>query len=589
MHKSYCIVAAVLFLLPNVSTAQNVTKEAGAYERKSVSFIDALWLADESALSMQPGEVREILDAVKRAVSMPRFDYNPIPESLQRDFADRARAMRMPYVNEATATAGGDDPMLDSIAAVMENTVVARVLEIVDMNKDMRAANLTSEQQRNSFMSDKAKSLGITMEDIQKVMNSAYIYLPVVRGYTTQLNDSMYTAGFAAGIVWFRIITAGEKARAIPVVKSVTYSSGFSMKDRTYATTSGLVGYQEYAFRSAVKNAARNLAVATQQIPEFKLSGQIVDRGFMSVGVNMGKREGLKVDDKFQMTEVTEDANGNQTTRKKGWVMVTRVADSLSKHGYKSKAQVIAGRPYIGAVLNEYPRLPLDLLIRGRMFAFTVRDTTTPLFDHLKLQNAYGGGLDVQYDIGKYMGLGQFFIGLSGGVGTGAVFGNKSDAYDAAQGADHGAAGLSWMLEWTAELSLVKKFYIGRLAIVLQPQGGYQSLVLVTGKGRGSYGDEYYSFTNAGIVFNANGGLEFALSPAVNIGVGAGYQMLGTNASWDYSCKAGSNGSWKKVATVKDATVDRTGITANVYLVWSLPSLAFDPVDMVHGMVGGIK
>jgi hypothetical protein len=592
MRKTVFLILMVLCILPVIAAGQNVsTKEAGAYERKSVSYIDALWLMDESVRGLPPQQVREILDAVKRAVFMRRFDYNPIPDSLLRDFAGQANGLRYPYVNEAVATAGGTDPMLDSIAAVMERTVVARVLEIVDLNKELRAANLASEQQRNSFIADKAKTMGITMDDIEKVMNSAYIFLPLIRGYTTQLKDSTYTAGLAAGIVWFRISTKGEKARAIPVVKNITYSSGFSMKDRHYAAGSGMVDYKEFAFLSAVKNAARNLTVATQQIPDFMLSGQVIDKGFMSVGFNLGRREGLSVDDKYQAVEIYEDENGNQTAKKSGWVMVTHVADSSSKHGYKSSAQVIGGsRPYVGAVLSEYPRLPLDLLIRGRIFAITVNDTVTELFDHLKLSNGYGGGLDIQYNLGRLFGLNQFFFGLSGGVGTGVVSGSKSSLYDTIHVLDHGPANINWMLNWSAELSLIKKFYLGRVAIVLQPQVGYQSLIFQTDKWPNGNGeDEYYMLTNAGFVFGANGGLEIALSPAVNLGVGAGYQMYGTSSSWDYSYKTGSGGSWQKIATVNDAVVNRTGITVSAYLVWSLPSIAFDPLAALQGVAGGVK
>ncbi len=567
------------------------TKEAGAYERKSVTYIDALWLMDESVRGLPPHQVREILDAVKRALFMRRFDYNPVPDSLLRDFVAQANAIKYPYVNEAIATAGGADPMLDSIAAVMERTVVARVLEIVDLNKELRAANLTSEQERNSFIADKAKTMGITVDDIEKVMNSAYIFLPLIRGYTAELKDSAYSTGLAAGIVWFRISTKGEKARAIPVVKSITYSSGVSMKDRHYATGSGMVDYREFAFLSAVKNAARNLTVATQQIPDFRLSGQVVDKGFMSVGFNLGKREGISVDDKYQIVEITEDESGKQTAKKSGWVMVTSVADSSSKHGYKSSAEVIGGSPYMGAVLSEYPRLPLDLIIRGRMFAFSAKDTVTDLIDHLTLANGYGGGIDIQYNLGRLFGLNQFFFGLSGGVGTGAVSGYKDSLYDSINGLDHGGAKISSLLNWSVELSLVKKFYIGRLAIVLQPEVGYQSLILQTDKWtNGSGDDEYYMLTNAALGFAANGGLEFALSPSVNLGVGAGYQMYGTSSNWDYSYKTGSGGNWQKIATVNNSTpVNQTGVTASAYLVWSLPSIAFDPLDALRGVAGGVK
>jgi hypothetical protein len=351
-----------------------------------------------------------------------------------------------------------------------------------------------------------------------------------------------------------------------------------------------MVDYREFAFESAVKNAARNLVVATQQIPDFRLTGQVIDKGFLSVGFNLGRREGIKLDDKYQIVEISEDEQGNQTAKKSGWVMVTSIADSNSKHGYKSSAEVIGGSPYVGAILSEYPRLPLDLLIRGRMFAFATRDTVTALFSHLSLNNGYGGGLDIQYNLGRLFGLNQFFFGLSGGVGTGAVSGTKNDLA-AADSTDHGSANVNWLLSWSAEVSLIKKFYFGRFVIVLQPQVGYQSIILQTDKWTNASGsDEYYMLNNAALGFAANGALEFALSPAVNIGVGGGYQLYGNSSSWDYSYKTGTDGSWQKIATISDGTpVNHTGVTASVYLVWSLPSIAFDPLDMLRGVAGGVK
>ena len=293
--------------MPAVVWSQNSSStEAGAYARKSVTYINALWLMDESVRGLHPRQVGYILDKVKQGISMPRFDYNPVPDSLLREFYRAGKRGPVSICKRGHSTAGGTDPMLDSISPRSWSARSSRrFVAVVDLNKEMRAAGLTSEQQRNSFIADKAKTLGITMEDVEKVMNSAYIYIPLIRGYTSQLKDSSYSTGFAAGIIWFRISAQGEKAHAIPVVKTFTYSSGFSVRDRNYATEAGMVGYKEFAFRAAVKNAARNLVVATQQIPDFRLSGQVIDKGFMGVGFNLGRREGVRVDDKYQIVEIS--------------------------------------------------------------------------------------------------------------------------------------------------------------------------------------------------------------------------------------------------------------------------------------------
>jgi len=182
---------------------------------------------DESVRGLHPHQVEFILNKVKQAISMPRSDYNPVPDSCCAILRHRQTRHGILMSTKPWQTAGGSRPHARQPCGGNGAHRGARVLEIVDLNKEMRAANLTSEQQRNSFIADRQKPWASTMDDIQKVMNSAYIYLPLIRGYSSQLKDSSYSVGLAAGIVWFRIVTKGEKARAVPVVKNVTYSVGF--------------------------------------------------------------------------------------------------------------------------------------------------------------------------------------------------------------------------------------------------------------------------------------------------------------------------------------------------------------------------
>jgi len=599
MTKIFFTFLTALFIIPFVVQAQDVSKEAGKYERKSVTYINALWLMDESAHQLTNEQVGYVLDKVKKAISMKRFDYNPVPESFVSDFVTQANACKFPPPAPGAMAqqgipgfgiAAAPDPMLDSITAIMERTVVPKILEVVDLNKEMRAGNLTSEQQRNSFMSDKAKTLGITMEDVDKVMNSAYVFIPLIRRVHEELKDSAYTVSFDAGIIWFRISTKGEKAIAIPVVRKFTYSMGPGRLGKSYISSTGPIGYKEFAFRSAAKNAVRNLVVATQEIPEFRLSGQVLETGFLNVSFDLGKNEGVKVDDKYHIVEFSEEADGKISEKKNGWVMVTSVGDSSSKQGYKSKAQVIGGSPYTGAVLSEFPRIPLDLIIKGRMFAFKNDSTHTPglspdngLFDSLSINDAYGFGVDIQYDIGRYMGLPQFFFDIGFGMG----FGSASGYLNFIPGRAATQPKLSSSQCLAFEGSFVKKFYLGRLALVLQPTFTYQIVSFNSDAINDGTDDMYYSATNSNLGFAANVGLEYALGAAVNFGVGAGYQFLGTNTSWDLESKTGSGGSWGNSTTYSnDIGLNYTGLTLQVYFTWSLPSIAFDPLDMIRASAG---
>jgi hypothetical protein len=594
MSKFSTFLAALCIIAFVVQAQDSTSKEAGKYERKSVTFINALWLMDESAHQLTNEQVGTILDKVKKGISMKRFDYNPVPEPFVSDFVTQANACTFsPPVPMAMAQPGFSglglgnvpDPMLDSITTIMERTVVPKILEVVDLNKEMRAGNLTSEQQRNSFISDKAKTLGITMEDIDKVMNSAYIFIPLIRRVHEELKDSSYTMSFDAGIIWFRISTKGEKARAIPVVRKFTYSMGPGRLGKSYISSTGPIDYKEFAFRSAVKNAVRNLIVATQEIPEFRLSGQVLETGFMSVGFDLGKNEGVKLDDKYHIVEFAEEADGKISEKKNGWVMVTSVGDSNSSHGYKSKAQVIAGSPFTGAVLSEYPRIPIDIILKGRMFAFKNDSLNSPIggpFDSLSMTDAYGFGVDAQYNIGRGMGIPQLFFDIGFGMGFGSASGKLNLTVGTA-----GQPKLTNSGCLAFEGSFVKKFYIGRLALMLQPTFTYQMVSVFSDKINDGTDDIYYRAANSNLGFAANVGLEYALGAAVNFGVGAGYQLLGSNKDWDLESKTGSDGSWgNKTTFTNNLGLNYTGLTLQVYFTWSVPGLPFDPMDLMRASAG---
>jgi hypothetical protein len=564
-------------------------KEAGRYERKSITFVNALWLMDESAHRLPGERVGFILDNIKKGISMSRFDYNPVPETFITDFVSQANAVQIPPVSTA-ATPGqpglglspfgaAPDPMLDSVTAILERTVVPKILQAVDLNKELRAANLTSEQERNSFMTDKAKTLGITIEDIQKVMNSAYIYIPIIRDYRDELKDSSYSVAFNPGIIWFRISTTGEKARAIPVVRKYSFTQGFGRVGKTYVSSGGLLDYREFAFRSAVKNGVRNIIKATQDIPEFKLSGQVLEKGFMSVSFDLGKHEGVKIDDKYRMMEMVEVENGAVCEKNNGWVLVTSVGDSSGKHGYKSTGRIIAGSPYIGEVVREYPRIPIDIVLKGRMFAFSTDSIiTSDLFDSLDLCNAYGFGIDAQYNIGRGMGINQLFFDVGFGMGLGGASGKLNVSTPAT---------LSTCGIMAFEGSLLKKFYFGRFALMLQPLFGFQTVSVRSKKINDSGSDLYFRALNSSLGAAVNAGVEIALGPAVNLGVGAGYQFFAATKEWNIETKTGLNGSWSKVGTYSDeANLKHMGLTVHFYCTWSVPGLPFDPIDMIRASSG---
>src|SRR3989339_37281 len=218
------------------------TTEAGKYERKSVTYINALWLMDKKAKELTAEQVTYTLDKVKAKIMMERFDYNPLPDAFIADFVAKANAM------EALT--------IDNIAALMDSTIVPKILAIVDLQKELRAQHYTTEAQKNSFYATKAKEFGFTDVEIAKIMNAAFIFIPVAANYKSSCSSNNCSGSMDVGILWYRISTKGEKPVAKLVVKKMTGSMGMAKNKKTYMSEGQAVDATVFCFRSLVKNAA---------------------------------------------------------------------------------------------------------------------------------------------------------------------------------------------------------------------------------------------------------------------------------------------------------------------------------------------
>ena len=544
MKKRFDVVFAVIFtgilLVASVCFAQE--QEAGKYERKSISYINALWLLDPTTRALKPGQVQYILEKIKQKISMARFDYNPLPESMLKSFVERANS-------KSKLT-------IDDVAKLMEKELVPQIMKILEAKREMRAADLRTEQQKNSFISDKAKELDITGDQFEKVMNSAYLYLPVISNFllikSGKQGSKSWKASARMGILWYSLTTKGENPKINLLVKKMSLTFGLarikkktSLTGRRYLIDGESVLPREYAFRSMVRSGVKNLVVATQQIPEFNLSGQIVEASAMSAGFDIGKNEGLKIDDKYLIMEQTEGSDGTVKEDRTGWIIVSHVADTNSAEGYKSKGKIISGPAELGNVLREYPRLSLDISLGVKSFPYS------GLFGYDSVSGG-GTGLDISvlYNIGRFIRINQLFLGFSFGLGAG----NSDDS--------NTFSSVSSVSNMNMEGLLQKKFYIRRLAIIPEVRFGVQSVSVV--------GSDSVTYINSGAGTSFGADMEFALMPCLNIGAGAVMQSY-EDGTWD----EGLYGE-----------MDHSGTSMRVYLNWSPPSLPFDPWEMLRGMAG---
>ena len=70
------------------------------------------------------------------------------------------------------------------MADILNETVVSKIIEVIDKYSLQRAQLLVDDAARMSFVTTKAKELGITADEIEKVFNSAYVYVAYISNYS---------------------------------------------------------------------------------------------------------------------------------------------------------------------------------------------------------------------------------------------------------------------------------------------------------------------------------------------------------------------------------------------------------------------
>lgn len=559
MNRITALLAAFVLTLTCFASA---SEEAGKYDRSSISYIDALWLLDGSTRNMSGAQVGQILDATKKEIMMKRFDYNPLPSYIKARFVAEANRSLSNF-------AGDDDAALKAVTKVMNKTVVPEVVKILDATKELRAQKMLTEEQKNSFITDKAKELGITAAELKKVMNSAYIFIPLAKNYVQTTNGDSYTEKISLGIIWWRISTEGGSAKATVATQDFTKTMGMATVGASY----GAGGHKAYAFNSMVKNGARNLKVATQEIPEFKLSGQVLSGNGMKATFDLGKEEGIRVDDKYYIMKNTMD--GKQ--KKAGWIIVKKVGDSTGSMGYQSKGQVISGKPMIGSVVQEFPRLPIDITLGYKLVNYDINqskdDGYGEYIDSINISTVNVLTAGASYNFGRHLKVSQLWFDFNYGFGFGDAAGSIRN-WNKALTSDSAYADAEKVQNVSFEFGLTKKFYMRRMGIDLQAGFITQTMRIKTVE----LGLIALGIENESIGGYVRGGLSFAVSPRVSIGVKGGYQIMGKSDEWTLAARDGAKWEPSDTKVTDTEEIDHSGFTISAGFTYSPRALPFDPL-----------
>ncbi len=399
---------AHLLLLQLAGQAQELP---AAYQRKSISYINAVLPVGQD-VRLSPEQELVLLQALKQAVEMPRFDYNPLPEALLAKFEQQVKA------------SGVSDA--EGLAQMMSQYLAPEIARILDLQKELRATDRISESERHSFIVEKAKTLGLTAQDLEAVLNSAYVYLPILLEAKQEEKDDNIKIDLQGGILWFAVKSGENGSRIELLAKTEDAGQGSANKNSKYWYRGREIPGRQYAFVEAADQLAMNLKVATQALPPFMLSNQVGNTGPGWVEFGLGKKEGLGVDDKFIIAEMRERPDGTVEQKKLGLVRVSRVGDNRTGEAVSHARTVLGGGYQRGMVALEHPRLPLDFSYRAVMIPYSLDSGAVVLdnMEHLAVPESlsgffYAGQFWTNYHLGPATGIPQLFFSAYGEIGAG--------------------------------------------------------------------------------------------------------------------------------------------------------------------------
>ena len=530
------VIAGLLITLAIITSASAQNRK---YERKSVSSLGSV------IFKTQPE--KEILDIVlnrlKYHLEVPRFDYNAISQEAVKEFVSTANTTNL-------------SP--NAIAAALDKTIVPKLEKTVSAVAEVRATQNLKEEDLARAAVDKMKGSGLTVEDVLKILNSAYMYLPVVTSIEETAKDGNVSIAIKGYVLWYQMKkgTAGSyKAILLSDTTSVTEGSGDGKPGESYKLKSRSVNGNLYAKVIAVNTWAKNLAVTMKAIPDFRLSAEIKNTVGNSVEAGLGIKEGIGLDDGFNVIDFYEDDKGTVVAKELGFYRVGTVADNMSNpNSVSSFSNYIGSGIDRGMILYEHPRLGIDLTVRPKFFALNMPTSDWGGIFSDDVKSAFGADAVLAMNLAKLTGISQFFMTVEGGVGL-----------VNAKVVPRLTISTPILYDYYAGLS--KKLWFGRMNLDLGAGYGYNAITIK----ETSSNPNTYTLNTTGLKFDAS--LNYLISADLSAGVCVGYKMT-TNIA-DLTVK-NSAGTETKFAIANSAT-NFTGVSFGLNVSYALPSLSFDP------------
>jgi hypothetical protein len=261
---------------------------------------------------------------------------------------------------------------------------------------------------------------------------------------------------------------------------------------------------------------AKNLGVKTKKIDAFKLTAQIAEADGKKYGFPLGFREGVHLDDGFDLVEYSEDEEGNEIAERVGFVRVIKTGNFPSAFTYGK--QLLGDRQDIGGVVMEHPTLGMDIKVKaGMITGLSIGKDKVPagLFgaDPLFSEDiTSGAGVDITigYNVAPIIGISQTFLdaNVAFAFPVGTLNPDLAEVPTVAP----------FLLSVYG--GATKKIWFGSSNLGLGGGLGMESLNL-----KGTLLSEDYQYSIMALAFKFGADFEKMITPDLNVNLGLTYKM----------------------------------------------------------------
>ncbi|KAK3605008.1 hypothetical protein CHS0354_000673 [Potamilus streckersoni] len=561
------------------------------YVRKSITSLGGVLLAPNVRLSASI-----VKNRIEAALRMPRFDYNELSETSLKAFADE---MRQREFSQST------------ISEVLKRTVLGNVQRSLESVALQRAKGELKEEDLASAVVDKMKESGVSGDDILKVMNAAYLYLPVITHYESVIEKrkvqnvedvldllsnkkkkegeekkpkyvDVVRVGVKGYVLWYRMNVTKSGNVRIDQISSLSQSvtgSAEAVVGERYPIKNRVVEADVYADLIATNTWARNVVSLLKANPEFRLAGEVTEVNVPQVAAKVGRKSGVSIDDGFDLVEFVEDKGGNVKAVNAGFYRVSHVMNNESSlfYGY------IVGTPERGMLVQERARLPFDIYFGMRTYYTTFAEKNIPkkFADYISPGTVQG---TKEYVLSKPEDL-SYWIGMNVGLNfnMAKLFGSSQlfltlDIDGAFALNTTNASANGWHVG--GFLGVMKKFWIGFFNLNVAGSVGAEYIGITATKPEYR---EFEKYNSAVVSLKATVGFEFMLDPdlLLSFNGGAKFRFAPISNTLNYKDVVQT---YNPVKEGYSMGIENSSFFGGITLTFSLQTIPFDPFPTLSAM-----